>query len=514
MISRMVDVLAGMIKPAVPTEKTAELIVGNAKNWGHTTLIILRDHYKDGLEIILKGLSRELNQDWKTQFEVACRWAKRDLARVSQDVLDHAEALIASCGKEEGEQGEERVEEREEGGDLMRVEEEEIQEVVVPLRRRQRGVLTESQTQFMDEIVPISPEPEPPSISTCKDTPQQRKGVTASQLGAVKSGKVLSQAPVSIRSTLKNKVANMLEPPSDDELSGQEEEDQDGELGEQWRPLKQGPPKAQRPKQVFQVRPLWEEPGNFSLGEGEEELGSSLLDDLLGTDDTPPLQPQMVVHMAQVHQEEERLEVVPTDMLDLFGGDLGRSDSSTPRSCLFKPNRHVATERKLVDWGLRVREKWVILGDSNLSRIPPYSIGDLQVESYPGATFRHAEAILTKATSQLIVEKVVLSFGLNSRSQKAKETTVKQLQAAVRVIKKQFPFSEIWVPLVNYSPFLPPAERENLETLNAYIRKNLPFVEALPEAQFQTEGDLVHWTRDIARAMFDHWVDKLNLKAP
>lgn len=137
----------------------------------------------------------------------------------------------------------------------------------------------------------------------------------------------------------------------------------------------------------------------------------------------------------------------------------------------------------------------------------------LQIDSYPGATFRHAEAILSKVISQLTVEKVVLSFGLNSRSQKVKETTVKQLQAAVRMVKKQFPFAELWVPLVNYSPSLPTAERENLQILNTYIRKNLPFVELLPAAQFQTEGDLIHWTRETARAMFDHWVEELNFKA-
>ena len=35
MIARMVDILGDMIKPASPSQQTCDLIVGNAKNWGH-----------------------------------------------------------------------------------------------------------------------------------------------------------------------------------------------------------------------------------------------------------------------------------------------------------------------------------------------------------------------------------------------------------------------------------------------------------------------------------------------
>lgn len=88
---------------------------------------------------------------------------------------------------------------------------------------------------------------------------------------------------------------------------------------------------------------------------------------------------------------------------------------STPDPTIFRPTRHIRTNRKMEDWTLTATRKWVILGDSNVARLPPHSIPDLQVESYPGANFRHAEGILAKTKCNVVVEKVILSFGLNSR---------------------------------------------------------------------------------------------------
>lgn len=94
MISRMVELLSEMIKPAFQTDQTVDFIVGNAKNWGHNTYLILKEHYKASLEARLEELSEMLTQDWKKAFEVAVRWVRRDLPRIPQDVINHAEAVI------------------------------------------------------------------------------------------------------------------------------------------------------------------------------------------------------------------------------------------------------------------------------------------------------------------------------------------------------------------------------------------------------------------------------------
>lgn len=165
------------------------------------------------------------------------------------------------------------------------------------------------------------------------------------------------------------------------------------------------------------------------------------------------------------------------------------------------------------DWGLRTTKKWVIMGDSNIARLPTHTIPDLQIESFLGANFRHAASILAKTTSQVVVEKVVLSFGLNSKNQKAKETSIKQLQTALRKAKDAFPYSEIWIPIINFSSSLPLHKKESLQQLNSHLHRNMPYLEPLSKALFQMEEDNIHCTKDTAKAMFDHWVTYLNFKA-
>lgn len=108
------------------------------------------------------------------------------------------------------------------------------------------------------------------------------------------------------------------------------------------------------------------------------------------------------------------------------------------------------------------------------------------------------------------MESVILAFGLNNRSQRVKQTTVKQLQAAVRAAKIRFPQAEIWVPVINFSTTLPPSEQRTLLDLNEYITKNYKHIPQLPRGVFETERDKIHWTRPTAKHMLQHWYDQLN----
>lgn len=168
----------------------------------------------------------------------------------------------------------------------------------------------------------------------------------------------------------------------------------------------------------------------------------------------------------------------------------------------------------MLDWSLHVHKKWLFLGDSNLAKFPPYATEDLQIDSYPGANFRHITEAIGKASVHVTVLKTVLSFGINSRLQKPKETTIKQIQAAIRAVKKQFPFSEIYVPLINFSKNLPIQEQENLTEVNQHIEKNVPFIPKLEEDLFETTQDNIHWSTTTAVAMFNHWLEHLNLRLP
>ncbi|KAK3518296.1 hypothetical protein QTP86_003740 [Hemibagrus guttatus] len=506
MIARMVDILASMIKPAVPTEKTTDMIVGNAKNWGYNTLIILQDHYRDGLENMLKDLTKQFDPDWKAAFEVATRWARRNLPRITQEVLDHAEALIMSCGETEGERDGVSVDAE---GDLQ-------QEEAQRTKRGHGAVLSASQTQFLEEIAEIPSDPVPGALKQ-KAPPQQRTTTKISQ----------TKAPPVPQVTCT--VATMTEQRADGPVKWEGAED-----GEQEDISWGGrvSPKQQRTLRRSQVQnPQGDPSRDLEIGGQQEELQVITMetdkeqgrmgteepflweaDQLLDLDETPSLKPQVLLHSVQVHRDERSIDLCK-DLQDPISQDSAGGHTSTPKPHMYKPTRHINTDRKLEDWDLSVMKKWIIIGDSNLSRFPSHSIPDLQIDSYPGAGFRHAEAVMAKATSQVRVEKVVLAFGLNSRAQKAKETTIKQMQAAVKSAKRKFPDAEIWIPMVNYSASLPVRERETLHKLNAHISRNMPFIEALDKARFQTENDHLHWTRDTAQAIFDHWVAFLNLEA-
>lgn len=80
------------------------------------------------------------------------------------------------------------------------------------------------------------------------------------------------------------------------------------------------------------------------------------------------------------------------------------------------------------DWSLTLKKKILIIGDSNLSRILGFDNPDIQIDSYPGATFRHAVAIMEKVTILVQAQLVILSFGLNHKSQNVERTAIKQFQ--------------------------------------------------------------------------------------
>lgn len=121
---------------------------------------------------------------------------------------------------------------------------------------------------------------------------------------------------------------------------------------------------------------------------------------------------------------------------------------------------------------------------------------------------------LTWPPTDIAVEKIVLAFGINSRANKSRETTVKNVQGALRSTRKKFPYTKVWVPLMNFSDNLPDVEKENLRILNQYLEKNVPHIPPLPDHKFQTELDDVHWTADTGRNIFLHWTAFLNSTTP
>lgn len=482
MISRMVDTLANMIKPAAPTEKTMDMIMGNAHNWGHTTLIILRDHYKEALDGVLEDLMKEPELEWKAAFEVAIRWARRNLPRLPRDVVDHAEALVAAAMGPNPGPGRSRA---------QNVQEQNPQEgnrdVVGERRTRGDGLRQRqedrSQVEFLEEIVVA-----PPSQMDEQGTGQQG------------TGQQLREEQQEGMPQERQRVQDMRREERD--LEELDDGDDDAfELAPLHLPREQRDPRM-----------------GLRQGPQDEEEQQPVGSELLEGEDSPIQEPKTISVTAQVLADASRVDSVQDDWLRDIAFELEEEDSvkSTPvvRTRLYGPTKHIHTDRKMVEWNITVTKKWLFIGDSNLARLPHHDIEDLQIDSYPGANFRHMASIFSDAITPVTVEKVLISCGLNCRGQKIKETAVKQLQTAIRMAKRRFPYAEIWVPIINYSTNLPNSEQRDMIQLNTHIFKNLPHVIQLTEDMFHTERDNVHWTKETAQAMLDHWVSELNLKAP
>ncbi|KAJ3583682.1 hypothetical protein NHX12_015937 [Muraenolepis orangiensis] len=76
------------------------------------------------------------------------------------------------------------------------------------------------------------------------------------------------------------------------------------------------------------------------------------------------------------------------------------SEDNQPRSpSYYQPRIHPHTNRKATMWSLPIRKPIIIMGDSNIARIPKFKQDGIQADSFPGATLRHLTAILLRLTS-------------------------------------------------------------------------------------------------------------------
>ena len=480
-IERMTRNLSTIIKPAAPNTDTQTLIEGNAKNWAFTTMLILRDHHTLTMETEVDKLTKLSSEDWHGPFEVASAWARRNLGRrLKDETLEQVEALLIAR----------------------------LSDLQPPTRDADRDSPPQG-TDTGHQAATSGTRPPPQPRAALKKTQAQIHSPKQGHNNITSGTGALSQPPTPpAHTTTKMAITMTLE----EEVSEAEEEEGSHVSPTPSQPHKT-PPKPQRAKRapLGRVEHHTTSSGNPAVAQGDDslldlssdELEALLEDDRPGTPHTgrllpidTPLAPRTIKRMEAAVQSQINLE--PRGQ---------KHTPATPETPTRKPTRHLSTQNKMQDWSLSVGKKWLIMGDSNLARVPPFTASNLQIDSYPGATFRHAGAILTRATSSVTVETVILSFGLNNRAQNVKQTTIKQLQAAVKTAKLRFPQAVVWVPEINYSRSLPLKDQSNLLHLNAYITKNCRYIPELPMRVFKTEADKIHWSKPTARRMLQHWFD-------
>ena len=176
---------------------------------------------------------------------------------------------------------------------------------------------------------------------------------------------------------------------------------------------------------------------------------------------------------------------------------------------VFYTKLHFRSQNKLEEWDLKVKKGTLIIGDANLARFPFFYDPHIQVDSYSGATFRHAQTLLDKCTvHSKKVETIILSFGINCRTKRL-EATLQELEATVRAAQRRFPKAVIKIPLINFSEDLPTPQKQILRRINTYLT-DMP-IDTIPLLEdFSTCPDQIHWNAQTAKKMWAHWMTALN----
>ncbi len=523
MIDNKVKELADSIKPALPRDDILHILMGNAKNWGQVTKQTLQEHYQKVLDELQHRMRRDAYRDWPEALAVAERWAKRNLPRVTNGTLNQARNLIADCYQE----ATNNQPQRETG--------------TVQVHAEVHGPQTGANA-ILTRRVDTGPATVRRAFATQTEgtgNQQQQREITGTPVHTnVQAPEVLHiltshNAPLPISTESRDTQRVTVEPQLQAQSQIQEQPGSsrtvdagvstDFNLEQQGReqrtvrfrssnnpsvvtadmfddrihslppsPLQDPRAQTSTPDMgVTEQEQEWLARSSASESEGEEE----------GEDEGQ-----------QLEQEDSRLHS-PTDEEMIAAVLLEEEDLEEPPR-RHRVTRHIQTKRKKRDWSLTVTKPYLIIGDSNLSRISSFDYEDVQIDSYPGATFLNAAQLMNNVRKQVDVRKIVLSFGINSRSRDPKATVIKQLQTAVRETKKKFPEASVYVPLINFSVYLPETDQLNLNELNCHIHRNMSHVSLLNYDFFDTKEDHIHWTAKTAQSILRHWAEQLNFPAP
>lgn len=166
---------------------------------------------------------------------------------------------------------------------------------------------------------------------------------------------------------------------------------------------------------------------------------------------------------------------------------------------------------KYGSWRLAPGRAILIIGDSNLSRIPEANNGAVEVHSFPGVTLAQAFSLVKyKTPASDRVWQVVLCFGLNDRGQSNVQALRKCIERLLDAAAATFPNAVLHITLINYEPTLSEQQVRNLWALNDIIFRTGHCVPLLLGGRFQVGSDQIHWTVETAQAMLQHWLAQLN----
>lgn len=151
------------------------------------------------------------------------------------------------------------------------------------------------------------------------------------------------------------------------------------------------------------------------------------------------------------------------------------------------------------------------MGTSNLSNISETPTKDIQIESFPGAQIRHMDHLIKNFQFKSKPKTLILDIGINDRRNSFDGTTLANLRRMTKTISNSFPETKIYIPIVQFSEYLPKESKDNLRKLNETLPTftSISILPPLPRG-FRTIEDDIHWTDSTANALLKHWIGHLN----
>jgi hypothetical protein len=154
-----------------------------------------------------------------------------------------------------------------------------------------------------------------------------------------------------------------------------------------------------------------------------------------------------------------------------------------------------------------------MIGSSNLARIDLDVHPDIQVECYPGAALSHFRTMAMRHQDGPSPEKIILNIGINSKNEHPTKAS-SHLRFMAREFKNTFPNAELHFAEINFSDSLSDRQRYCLKRINESARSNCHVDKVIPkisDANFHVEKDRIHWTKETANCIYNHWLTVLSL---
>lgn len=442
-LMQLQDWLGKAIHPARPTTHTLTCLEGNSKNWTHTTLIILEEHYSTMLDDVQHTIRSSKLSDWKEALTTATRWFKKRFPRHHPETIPKVTKAIGELLTS--------LPETPTWAPLRKIN----GDNTIHFKRKNRESQP-LQTKKAHTNATSPPPPHPPSNQV--------------------------QNPHIPLTTSTTPTATELPTPSFQPT--------DSLL---CSPSPNSTPSNSPLRDITPTPLVWKTVGQTQETTKHQDLNLDPLlplDHVLSQDSTHPTTGEEGA--SQASDEDDR-------DLDILLNLLRNTVSS-------RFERHEHQGNKSLNWKLTPSRPVLIIGDSNLARIPLIQDNRIQVDCYPGANLTQATHLLRHNTPlSREVQKVIVSFGTNDREQSNTILMKQKVKKLLSMAQTTFPFAQIGIPIINFSRNLHPSIQKNIRNLNHFIAETGQSIGALPQPTFQTTSDDIHWTTATGQAMMEHW---------